>query len=91
MKNRTSREIKKIAVIGAGTMGPGIIQAFACGGYDVHVWEPVESNREKARARIRAGLELAASGRCRRTVHYGSDRRKCSSKRKFLSRAACLR
>ncbi|MFR5859045.1 MAG: 3-hydroxyacyl-CoA dehydrogenase family protein [Clostridia bacterium] len=61
MKNRTSREIKKIAVIGAGTMGPGIIQAFACGGYDVHVWEPVESNREKARARIRAGLELAAS------------------------------
>lgn len=57
-----SIEIRKIAVIGAGTMGPGITQAFASGGYDVSVWEPNEVNRAKAKDRIYDGLKVSAEG-----------------------------
>ena len=35
---KTINDIKKIAVLGAGTMGPGIAQTFAIGGYDVTMW-----------------------------------------------------
>ena len=52
--------IEKIAVIGAGTMGPGITQALIAGGRTVNVWEPVEETREKARTRIYDGLKPSA-------------------------------
>ena len=32
---KTLADIKKIAVLGAGTMGPGIAQTYAMGGYQV--------------------------------------------------------
>ena len=35
--------IKKIAVLGAGTMGHGIAEAFAIGGYPVNLYETSES------------------------------------------------
>ncbi len=42
-------DIKKIAVLGAGTMGPGIAQIFAMGGYEVTMWTRSEETREKAK------------------------------------------
>jgi 3-hydroxyacyl-CoA dehydrogenase len=38
-------DIKKIAVLGAGTMGPGIAQIFAMGGYEVAMWTRSEETR----------------------------------------------
>ena len=61
MYKYSPEEVKKIAVIGAGTMGPGIAQAFAMGGYIVDVWEPVEKNRELARVRVRDGVATSVS------------------------------
>ena len=51
--------IKKIAIIGAGTMGPGIAQVYAMGGYEISIWEPFEPNREKAKVRIYDGLKVS--------------------------------
>lgn len=48
--------IKKIAVLGAGTMGPGIALSFAAGGYEVNMWTRSEATKEKALASVRAGL-----------------------------------
>lgn len=61
MYKYSPEEVKKIAVIGAGTMGPGIAQAFAMGGYIVDVWEPVEKNRKLARVRVRDGVATSVS------------------------------
>lgn len=49
--------IKKIAVLGAGTMGPGIAQAYASGGYSVSMYTRSESTLEKARTMLRANLD----------------------------------
>ncbi len=54
-------EIKTIAIIGAGTMGPGIAQSFLAGGYDVKVWEPVVERREQAKKVIFEGLSVSAA------------------------------
>ena len=51
------QDIKKIAVLGAGTMGPGIAQVYAMGGYDVSVWTRSESTREKAKASLSLSLD----------------------------------
>lgn len=53
----TLQDIKKIAVLGAGTMGPGIAQVYAMGGYDVAVWTRSESTREKAKASLSLSLD----------------------------------
>ena len=45
---KTVADIKKIAVLGAGTMGPGIAQTYAMGGYAVTMWTRSESTRDKA-------------------------------------------
>jgi len=58
---KTLADIKKIAVLGAGTMGPGIAQTYAMGGYDVTMWTRSESTREKAKAALRAQLETFAN------------------------------
>ena len=53
-------DIKKIAVLGAGTMGPGIAQTYAMGGYEVTMWTRSESTREKAKAALHTQLETFA-------------------------------
>ena len=57
---KTINDIKKIAVLGAGTMGPGIAQTFAIGGYDVTMWTRSESTREKALASLKSSLNSFA-------------------------------
>ena len=54
---KTFEDIKKIAVLGAGTMGPGIAQVYAMGGYTVTMWTRSESTREKAIASLKAQLD----------------------------------
>ena len=54
---KTLADIKKIAVLGAGTMGPGIAQTYAMGGYEVTMWTRSESTREKALAALKAQLD----------------------------------
>lgn len=53
---KTLADIKKIAVLGAGTMGPGIAQTYAMGGYQVTMWTRSESTRDKAIASLNAQL-----------------------------------
>ena len=53
-------DIKKIAVLGAGTMGPGIAQIFAMGGFEVLMWTRSEETREKAKATLHKSLETFA-------------------------------
>src|SRR5690349_1577118 len=50
----------KIAVIGAGMMGPGIAQVFAMHGHPVHLHNRSPEKLETAHARIRANLEPMA-------------------------------
>lgn len=57
---KTLDDIKKIAVLGAGTMGPGIAQTYAMGGYEVTMWTRSESTREKAKAALHTQLETFA-------------------------------
>ena len=57
---KTLADIKKIAVLGAGTMGPGIAQTYAMGGYAVTMWTRSESTREKAKAALKTQLETFA-------------------------------
>ena len=54
---KTLEDIKKIAVLGAGTMGPGIAQTYAMGGYSVTMWTRSEKTREKAKAALHTQLE----------------------------------
>ena len=54
---KTLADIKKIAVLGAGTMGPGIAQIYAMGGYTVTMWTRSESTREKALVSLKAQFE----------------------------------
>jgi 3-hydroxyacyl-CoA dehydrogenase len=55
-------EIKKMAVIGAGTMGHGIAQAYAQEGYPVCITDNFESARAGVKGRIKANLETLAQG-----------------------------
>ncbi|MCR4711401.1 MAG: 3-hydroxyacyl-CoA dehydrogenase family protein [Clostridia bacterium] len=57
---KTLADIKKIAVLGAGTMGPGIAQTYAMGGYEVTMWTRSQSTREKAEAALKKQLETFA-------------------------------
>ena len=56
-KMKRLSDIHKIAVLGAGTMGPGIAQTYAMGGYEVTMWTRSESTREKALASLKAQLD----------------------------------
>ena len=53
---KTLNDIKKIAVLGAGVMGPGIAQIYAMGGYEVTMWTRSEATREKAKATLHNSL-----------------------------------
>jgi 3-hydroxyacyl-CoA dehydrogenase len=51
-------DIKKVAVLGAGTMGPGIAQCYAMGGYEVTIGDiGGEETLEKAKVMIRSNLD----------------------------------
>jgi len=54
---KTLDDIRKIAVLGAGTMGPGIAQMFAMGGYPVTMWTRSEQTREKAKDALYKSLQ----------------------------------
>ena len=53
-------DIKRIAVLGAGTMGPGIAQTYSMGGYEVSMWTRSEETREKAKKSLASSLETFA-------------------------------
>ena len=53
----TLTDIKKIAVLGAGTMGPGIAQIYAMGGYNVTMWTRSEKTRENAKETLYKSLQ----------------------------------
>ena len=57
---KTLADIKKIAVLGAGTMGPGIAQTYAMGGCQVTMWTRSENTRNKAIASLKSQLETFA-------------------------------
>jgi len=48
--------IKKIAVLGTGTMAPGIAQLFAQAGYNVSMWGRTEASIERGLNRLRSNL-----------------------------------
>jgi 3-hydroxybutyryl-CoA dehydrogenase len=50
-------DIKKIAVLGAGTMGPGIAQNYAMGGYEVSLYTRSEGTLAKAKVMLRTNLD----------------------------------
>ena len=54
-------DIKKVAVLGAGTMGPGIAQMFAMGGYCVTMWTRSEKTREAAKETLYDSLRTFVS------------------------------
>ena len=58
--NKKFDNIKNIAVIGAGLMGHGIAQEFACAGYRVHLHDITEQQLNNARVQIGKNLTLLA-------------------------------
>ncbi len=54
---KSLEDIKKIAVLGAGTMGPGIAQIYAMGGYQVTMWTRSENTKNKAIASLQSQLD----------------------------------
>jgi 3-hydroxybutyryl-CoA dehydrogenase len=52
--------IKKIAVLGSGTMGHEIAEAFALYGYDVNLYDADKNRLRTAKNEIREELELLA-------------------------------
>ena len=49
---------KKIAVLGAGTMGPGIVATYAANGYEVGVYSRSRETLDRAKAVVQSNLEL---------------------------------
>ncbi len=47
------KDVKKVAVVGAGTMGPGLAQVFACAGHAVSLYSRSEATLEKGDVRRR--------------------------------------
>ncbi len=60
MAERTREDIKKIAVIGAGTMGHGIAQSFAQAGYQAFLMDNKEQSLERARILMESSLSSLA-------------------------------
>ena len=54
---KSINDIKKIAVLGAGTMGPGIAQMFAMGGYEVTMWTRSDGTLKAAHETLYKSLE----------------------------------
>jgi 3-hydroxybutyryl-CoA dehydrogenase len=54
------KDVKKVAVVGAGTMGPGLAQVFACAGHPVSLYSRSEATLEKAMPVAAANMETFA-------------------------------
>ena len=54
-------EIRKVGVVGAGTMGNGIAQAFATSGYDVVMRDIKQEFVDRGMSTIKKSLERLAS------------------------------
>jgi 3-hydroxybutyryl-CoA dehydrogenase len=54
------REVNKVAVIGTGTMGPGITQVFAQNGLEIHIYDVKAEQLDKARESLSRNLALFA-------------------------------
>ena len=67
------RDIKKVAVVGAGTMGSGIAITFADAGRDVMLIDNTETALARSRDRIRAIYE--SSIKCGRVTRQAADER----------------
>ncbi|MFZ0928344.1 MAG: 3-hydroxyacyl-CoA dehydrogenase family protein [Syntrophobacteraceae bacterium] len=57
------KDIKKVAVLGAGVMGPGIAQNFAQAGFQVSLQDINEKSLEKALLLIKANLDTFVENR----------------------------
>jgi 3-hydroxybutyryl-CoA dehydrogenase len=55
------QEVERIGVVGAGTMGAGIAQIAALGGYETRLHDPVPAALEKGTARMRVSLTKGAA------------------------------
>ncbi|HET7177917.1 MAG TPA: 3-hydroxyacyl-CoA dehydrogenase NAD-binding domain-containing protein, partial [Solirubrobacterales bacterium] len=53
-------KVERIGVVGAGTMGAGIAQVAALGGYETRLHDPVPSALESGLERLRAALVKGA-------------------------------
>ena len=51
------KDVKKVAVVGAGTMGPGLAQVFACAGHSVSLYSRSEATLEKAMSVAAANMQ----------------------------------
>jgi len=58
---KARREVERIGVVGAGTMGAGIAQIAALGGYETRLHDPVPAALEKGTARLRTSLTKGAA------------------------------
>lgn len=58
--NLKLEDIQKIAVIGAGTMGHGMAQAFAYAGYEVNMMSRTQETLDRAMSLIETSLETMA-------------------------------
>ena len=56
------KDFKKIFVVGAGTMGHGIAQAFAQGGYQVSLFSRTRQTLDRAAALTKTSLDTLAEG-----------------------------
>ena len=54
------KDVNKVAVIGAGTMGPGLAQVFACAGHPVSLYSRSEATLEKAMSVTAANMQTFA-------------------------------
>ncbi len=50
-------DVEKVAVVGAGTMGPGLAQVFACAGHPVSLYSRKKETLEKAMSVAAANME----------------------------------
>ncbi|HET8861770.1 MAG TPA: 3-hydroxyacyl-CoA dehydrogenase NAD-binding domain-containing protein, partial [Solirubrobacterales bacterium] len=51
-----SAEVRRVGVVGAGTMGAGIAQIAALGGYETRLHDPVPAALETGIERLRRAL-----------------------------------
>jgi 3-hydroxybutyryl-CoA dehydrogenase len=54
-------EVRRVGVVGAGTMGAGIAQVSALAGYETHLHDPFPEALERGLAAIRTSLEKGVS------------------------------
>jgi 3-hydroxybutyryl-CoA dehydrogenase len=57
----TKREVERVGVVGAGTMGAGIAQIAALGGYETRLHDPIPAALETGIGRLRAALAKGAA------------------------------